>query len=194
MIIAINKTTNSTEHQIINDITKQIVRYLFSQYLNVSDQPIGFKWSDFNERMNDFCQKHFIKSFDSKSKEEIDNISFIIKSAVNEECDRIISSHSLSNLPTKQIFDEVDLLNSIYFDTTVSLLNSLYHEDYFSNFFEYNTSNETPSISHYLENNRMFIKQQAIERLNILCSNFQIDDIDKKILTKKLDKYYSISL
>lgn len=194
MIITINNNTNSTEHQLINDITKQIVRYLFSQYLNVSDQPIGFKWSDFNERMNDFCQKHFIKSFDQKTAEKINDISFIIQKAVNEECDKIMSTRSVLDLPTKQVFDEVDLLNSIYFDTTVSLLNSFYHEDYFSHFFEYNTLHEAPSISRYLDNNRTFIKQRAIERLNILCSNFKIDDIDKKILTKKLDKYYSINL
>jgi hypothetical protein len=193
MIITTNNT-NSTEQQIVNDITKQIVRYLFSQYLNVSDQPIGFRWTNFKEMMNVFCQKHFIKSFDGKTKEEIGDISSIIQNSVNEECDKIMSNRSITDLPTKQIFDEVDLLNSIYFDITVSLLNSYYHEDYFSHFFEYNASNQTPSISHYLDSNRSFIKQRAIERLDTLCINFKIDDIDKQILTKKLDKYYSISL
>lgn len=193
-MITTTNNNNSTEQQIVNDITKQIVRYLFSQYLNVSDQPIGFKWADFKEMMNNFCQKHFIKSFDGKTTEEIKDISSIIQNSVNEECDKIMSNRSIIDLPTKQVFDEVDLLNSIYFDTTVSLLNSYYHEDYFSHFFEYNSYNQPPSISHYLDNNRLFIKQRAIERLNILCMNFKIDDIDKQILTKKLDKYYSVSL
>lgn len=194
MIITIDKYISSNENKIIEDITKQIVRYLFSQYLNVSDQPIGFKWANFNEIINDFCQNYFIKSFDGKSFEEIKKVSSIIKSAVNEECNNIMKQHTIEDLPTKKIYDEVDLLNSIYFDTTVSLLNSFYHQDYFSHFFEYNVSDKSPSIASYLENNRDFIKEEAISRLNKLCLNFKIDEIDKKILIKKVHKYYSISL
>lgn len=194
MIITIDKYISSNENKIIEDITKQIVRYLFSQYLNVSDQPIGFKWANFNEIINDFCQNYFIKSFDGKSFEEIKKVSSIIKSAVNEECNNIMKQHTIEDLPTKKIYDEVDLLNSIYFDTTVSLLNSFYHQDYFSHFFEYNLSDKSPSIASYLENNRDFIKEEAISRLNKLCLNFKIDEIDKKILIKKVHKYYSISL
>lgn len=193
MIITTNNT-NSTEQQIVNDITKQIVRYLFTQYLNVSDQPIGFRWANFKEMMNNFCQQHFIKSFDGKTTEEISGISSIIQKSVNEECNKIMSNRSISDLPTKKVFDEVDLLNSIYFDVTVSLLNSYYHQDYFSHFFEYNKSNHTPSISHYLDKNRTLVEEQAMTRLNLLCDNFQIDDIDKQILIKKLIKYYSSSL
>ena len=194
MIITIDKYISSNENKIIEDITKQIVRYLFSQYLNVSDQPIGFKWANFNEIINDFCQNYFIKSFDGKSFEEIKKVSSIIKSAVNEECNNIMKQHTIEDLPTKKIYDEVDLLNSIYFDTTVSLLNSFYHQDYFSHFFEYNVSDKSPSIASYLEKNRDFIKEEAISRLNKLCLNFKIDEIDKKILIKKVHKYYSISL
>lgn len=194
MIITIDKYISSNENKIIEDITKQIVRYLFSQYLNVSDQPIGFKWANFNQIINDFCQNYFIKSFDGKSFEEIKKVSSIIKSAVNEECNNIMKQYTIEDLPTKKIYDEVDLLNSIYFDTTVSLLNSFYHQDYFSHFFEYNVSDKSPSIASYLENNRDFIKEEAISRLNKLCLNFKIDEIDKKILIKKVHKYYSISL
>lgn len=194
MIIPNYKSRTYNETEMVNDITKQIVRYLFSQYLNISDQPIGFKWSDFNERMNNFCQQYFLKSFDNTNKEKINKISSIIQFAVNEECNKIMMEYPKADLPTKKIIDEVDLLNSIYFDTTVSLLNSFYHQDYFSHFFEYDISNTSPSISYYLDVNRSFLKQEAINRLIKLCSLFNIDDIDKKILMDKVNKYYSISM
>ena len=192
----INKkvSDNKIEEHVIQKITQQIVRYLYSQYLNTSDQPIGFQWSQFEKIIISFCSTHFIKSFDKITPEERQYIANIITLSAREECLKMVNPTNIDTLPVRHIYNEIDLLNSIFFDCTVSFLNYNYHKEYFSKFFEYNAISKTPSISKYLSKNRDDLKLQASQRLNQLMDDFNIDSSDRKLLHLKIEKYYQASL
>jgi hypothetical protein len=175
----------------IRNITKQMVRHLFSQYLNTSDQPIGFSWSTFPERMSAFCEDYFIKSFDMRTQDQISQILSIIQLAAHQEAIRIMNDYGINKLPKKTVGNEIDLLNSIFFDATVSFLNQSYHKYYFSKFFEFNTGKKAPNLNQYLAHNREVLTQKAIKRVMKHVDLFNIDELDTRLLVNKTRNYYA---
>ena len=175
----------------ITSITQQMVRYLFSQYLNPSDQPIGFTWQAFPDRMSSFCEHSFIKSFDKRTPKEIDQILAITQAVAHQEGARLVNQHGINKLPKKTVGNEIDLLNSIFFDATVSFLNQSYHKYYFSKFFEFNTGKNAPTLNQYLAQNREMLKDKAIKRVMKHVALFNIDELDTRLLLNKTHNYYS---